>query len=451
MEDMDRLLAFLDQFAVAGALVANTWWLWVPPLLCYVGRQYWLLYLRLRYFKNLVWLLLEVRIPRTIEKSPEAMEQIFAGLQTMYWDFDPLEKYWQGLQHDYVVFELVSMGGETRFYIRTPVFFRNVVEAQIYAQYPEAEVAEVEDYMAQLPPDVPSEEWDLFGVEFKLSKEDAYPIRSYRDIVALAPNQEEFSKVDPFASMVEMFGRTRPGEHVAFHIMFRPAQEPSTDHWKKEGEKLVAKLIGKKVAPERGWLGGLLEPADPLRRGWIEPVRPLFGLGPAPALPPKKEESGFETSLMLHLSPGTRDIVAAIERNILKPGFECVIRFCYVARRDIFSLSQLSSFIGALKTYNTQTMNAFTLNTEAMPTKLPWWWPSPIKRWRKAYRKRLFYWYYQIRKPFRDTYALRSKPIVLNTEELATIFHFPTMSAKAPMMPRIEARRSEPPATLPVG
>ncbi len=448
---MSDLSQFFDQFAIAWALIANTWWLWAPPLLCYIGWQFWLFYLRVRYVSNLAWVLLEVRIPRTIQKTPEAMEQIFFGLQTMYWDFDPLEKYWEGLQHDYIIFEMVSMGGDTRFYIRAPVFFRNVVEAQIYAQYPEAEVSEVEDYMGKLPRDVPSDEWDLFGVEFKLAKEDAYPLRTYRDIVALAPNQEEFTKVDPFASIAEMFGKTRPGEHVGFHILFRPTQEPSTDHWKKEGEKLVAKLTGKKVAPEKGWLGGLLEPAEPVLRGWGEPLRPLFGLGPGEVRPPQREEAGIGTSLMLHLSPGTRDIVAAIERNILKPGFECVVRFCYVARRDVFSLSQLSSFIGALKTYNTQTMNAFVLNSKSMPTQLPWWWPSPIKRWRKAYRKRLYYWYYQIRKPFRDTFSLRSAVIVLNTEELATIFHFPTMSAKAPMIPRIEARRSEPPATLPVG
>ncbi len=155
--------------------------------------------------------------------------------------------------------------------------------------------------------------------------------------------------------------------------------------------------------------------------------------------------------MMIHLSPGMRDVVAAIEKNILKPGFEVVVRFCYVARRDRFSLSHLNSFIGALKTYNTQTLNAFKLNAKTMATRAPWWWPKSAKRRKKLYKQKLFYQYYRIRKPFTDIRSLQSKLITLNTEELATIYHYPTMTAKAPLLPRIEAKKSEPPSTLPTG
>jgi hypothetical protein len=39
---------------------------------------------------------------------------------------------------------------------------------------------------------------------------------------------------------------------------------------------------------------------------------------------------------------------------------------------------------------------------------------------------------------------------ILNTEELATIYHFPTKMVEAPMVHRIEAKKGEPPAGLPV-
>lgn len=450
---MPDLGEFLNQFALAGALIANTWWLWAPPALFFIAREMWRLYLKIRYFANLKWVLLEVKIPRDIAKTPEAMEQVFAGLQTMYFGLDFDEVWWLGLQHDYIVFEMASLGGETRFYVRTPVFFRNVAEAHIYAQYPEAEIAEAADYMDLLPAGVPSAEWDLFGIEFKLEREDAYPIRTYRDFQAMAPGAKEVEKVDPFSSIAELFGRIRPGEHLGYHLLFRPAQTPTPDAWRKKGEALVAKLIGRKEKPKKGKIAEALEPLAPLGRGWGEPLRPLFGLGPAaPAKPERqqREESG-ETSLMLYLSPGTREIVAAIERNIVKPGFEVVIRFCYAARRDAFSLSHLSAFIGALKQYNTQTLNAFKMNGAAMATSTPWWYPPAIRRRRKRYKQRLFWAYYRARKPFVDTVSLKSTAVVLNSEELATIYHYPGLTAKAPLLPRLESRRAEPPATLPVG
>ncbi len=442
-----------NQLAVVWALVANTWWLWLPVVLFFAGRELWRVYLRVRYFTFLKWVLLEVRIPREMVKTPEAMEQVFAGLQTLYFPFEFNEVWWQGLQHDYLIFEMVSLGGETRFFIRAPVAFRNAVEAQIYAQYPEAEVREVDDYMKLLPGAVPSADWELFGVEFKLAKEDAYPIRTYRDFMSLAPGQKEPEKVDPFSSIAELSGRIRPGEYLAYHILLRPAQTPTPDAWREAGEKLVSKLIGRKEEPKKGKIAKALEPLEPVTKGWGEPLRPLFGLEPAAA--PVKREARVEPSQMQYLSPGTKDIVAAVERNILKPGFEVVIRFTYIARRDLFTFAHLAAFIGALKQFSTLTLNAFSLNGKAMATAVPWWWPPFLKRRRKAVKQRLFYDYFRARKPFVDTWwwnGLRSKvPLVLNSEELATIFHFPGTTTRAPLMPRLEARRGEPPAILPVG
>ena len=39
---------------------------------------------------------------------------------------------------------------------------------------------------------------------------------------------------------------------------------------------------------------------------------------------------------------------------------------------------------------------------------------------------------------------------VLNTEELATIYHLPDMGVRAPLLPRVEAKRGEPPVGLPI-
>jgi len=61
----------------------------------------------------------------------------------------------------------------------------------------------------------------------------------------------------------------------------------------------------------------------------------------------------------------------------------------------------------------------------------------------REYRKKMFL--------FRN-YATRKKPLkefVLNIEELATIYHFPDVGVRAPLLPRVEAKKGEPPVGLP--
>ncbi|KKR22760.1 MAG: hypothetical protein UT53_C0034G0008 [Candidatus Yanofskybacteria bacterium GW2011_GWD2_39_48] len=45
--------------------------------------------------------------------------------------------------------------------------------------------------------------------------------------------------------------------------------------------------------------------------------------------------------------------------------------------------------------------------------------------------------------------AFTTKTYVLNTEELATIYHFPDIGIESPL-PRIEAKKGEPPINLPI-
>ena len=39
---------------------------------------------------------------------------------------------------------------------------------------------------------------------------------------------------------------------------------------------------------------------------------------------------------------------------------------------------------------------------------------------------------------------------ILNTEELATVYHFPVMTVKTPFVKRTESKKSEPPVSLPI-
>ena len=50
---------------------------------------------------------------------------------------------------------------------------------------------------------------------------------------------------------------------------------------------------------------------------------------------------------------------------------------------------------------------------------------------------------------YRNRSGRGAPPYVLNIEELATIYHFPMVSVKAPLVKKTEAKRAEPPPSLP--
>src|SRR5207302_5019228 len=122
--------------------------------------------------------LLSIELPRENEKSPLAAEQMYASLHGLL-RFTP-----ETLEH--ISLEMVSTGAGIRFYVFTPSGFRNFVEGQIYAQYPDAEIREVEDYTTKVP-----ETNAVAATDLIQTKDYIFPIKTFRD----------FEEVDPLASI----------------------------------------------------------------------------------------------------------------------------------------------------------------------------------------------------------------------------------------------------------
>jgi len=415
-------------FKLYGGYILDLWWLWLPVLLFIIFFEAWIYYIRRKYWQTINWILLEIKPPKDIERSPKNVESIFAGFWGIYGTVaTKLDKYIHGKIQDYFSLEIVGIGGEIHFFIRTPIQFRNLVEAKIYAQYPKAEIQEVEDYVQNLPSGIFGKDWDLWGTVLQLTKPDAYPIRTYTeftDIQSLQPF------IDPMANLMEVLSKLQRGEQAWIQILVRPAP----DDWKKEGEKLVAKLIGRAVAVKRGLL---MEEAH----GWVEAIRAVFReliTGKVEEISvEKKEEKGWPT-LMQFLSPGEREIVEAVEKNIAKKGFQVKIQWVYLGEKDVFSKANVGAIMGFFNQFSTLNLNGF----------------KPHKR----YITTAYYLFSEERKALKKRVMLRlccsrsfwEKGYVFNTEELATVWHFPTIAVEAPMVPRVEAVKGGPPPELPV-
>lgn len=408
----------MEVFRILGA----SWWIILPLVLLFIFLDFWLKAVRRAYILKITWKLLEVKIPREILKTPKAMEQVFAAVHSIRAKIRFFDKWWKGKVQNWMSFELTGQAGGVHFYVRTSEEFRNLIESAIYAQYPDAEIIEVEDYVDLVPSVLPNKIYDLFGANFILAKEDAYPIRTYEYF----EERVKEKRLDPMAAVTEALSKTKEDEMGWLQILVRPVG----DDWKKESEKLIGKLAGRKSAKERTILEDLEEF--------------IINLIKAPFTPPTWSGGEEESSKSKadSLTPGERDVVAAIENKISKLGFESIVRFVYIDKAASFSRDNVAAVTGALQQFNTQNLNAFKSHpTTATKTF------QPFKEHKLYYRKRRIFDDYRLRK-FPSPLKLKKIPI-LNTEELATIYHPPTTFVEAPTLRRLESRRGEPPAELP--
>ena len=143
---MEQLSFALDSLNQAYNILSLYWWAYAPVLLFFGLFEAYQVYTRTKYISSLKWALLELKIPKEIRKSPKATEQIFNALHGVFLPIKWRDKFFKGKVMDWFSFEIVSMEGNVKFFVWTRAFWKEVIEAQIYAQYPEVEITETDDY-----------------------------------------------------------------------------------------------------------------------------------------------------------------------------------------------------------------------------------------------------------------------------------------------------------------
>ena len=432
------------------------WWIWLPLLLLVLAGDLWVKYRRTRFINSLNWIILEIKPPKDIKKTPYSMEQIFAGLHGIHSGPNFKDWFMDGVFQRWFSFEMISQSGEVRFLIRTVDTFRDLVEAQVYSQYPEAEITQIDDYVNSVPETLPNDDYGMWGTELVLVKEDGYPIRTYPQFEKDAKSDDQ--RVDPISGLLEVMSKIKQGEQVWIQTLIRPVD----DTWKKEGEKLRDKLVGRKEEKKQGAISKEIDAWKDVTRAVTRSVATGEGM----EFSSSSEDSKDDPMFMWKTTKGEQDVVSAIEQNISKIGFETIIRIIYLGPQDTFNMANVNAIFGSIKQVNTQHLNAFKPNGKVTPS-LDYWYQAKKQRvtYRKKrvfadYKKRAFCQYSDVIKylnklsfeklPILNWLFIRSKPFVLNIEELATMYHFPSEPVKTPLLSKVESKKGEPPMGLPV-
>jgi hypothetical protein len=321
-----------------------------------------------------------------------------------------------------------------RFYLVIPAKYRNLAESAFFSQYPDAEIEAVEDYTRLAPPDLPNEKIDLFGTDFILAREDAYPLKTYPAFEPERTDRTLERVIDPLAPLFEVMSNLRESEAIWLQLLIRP----TGSEWVKKAEGVVNKLAGKKEEKKGGLLG---LPVEFIRNLLLAPIwHPQWGEAAAPAATSAER-----------LTPGKQDALRAVENKFNKLAFEATLRFIYFDDKDAFSPHNVSAVMGAMRQFSDPQLNSLRPNIDVLTSA------AVVGRFSKEkklwLRKKWLYYHYLQRslpQPVFFHRGLRLKTSILNTEELATLFHPPLAVVTAAKIPVLESRKGGPPTNLPI-
>jgi hypothetical protein len=326
--------------------------------------------------------------------------------------------------------EIISNEGAIHFYIRTNEKFKKLIESQVYAQYPQAEVIEVEDYAPKMHKFKKDGPINLWGCNFELVKDDPYPIKTYVDygLDKAVGSLEEEQRIDPITPMLEFIGSVGLGEHIWFQINLRAATDRFTI--KKDG-----KLEGGKKWTDK---------AQEIIKELNEKLK-------------EKDADGKSSSR--RATKGEQGVIEAIERNANKFGFDAGIRAIYITDSDKFDPNRIAGLTGMIRQYNANDFNSFK---PSGTTAFDYPWQDPlgtriIKKKKDIlddFKDRFFFYggfdFKKIKTYFTHPNKSGGKAYILSTEEVATMFHLPGRVSETPTFTRIEAKKAEPPIDLPI-
>ncbi len=261
--------------------------------------------------------LLLLEIPRTNDKKELAAEQMFAALHGI---LKPRRELLGGAQ-DHISFEIAAIGQRIKFYVWLPKNLQSFVEGQIYAQYPTAQISELEEDYAQRPMPQPV----IYTTELTLTDHETIPIKTF-------PSFE----VDPLAAITATFAKLeQPNEEMWIQMIVRPI----SDDWHKQSSRMVSRITsGRGSWGSAGIASG------------ISYVGQAFG---ALVRPPS------ETTTAYVPSEREKTRITAIEEKSRKLGYQVKIRIVYAGNDQATARMRMQAMVGTFKQFNTTNLNGF--------------------------------------------------------------------------------------------
>ncbi|MBD3244838.1 MAG: hypothetical protein GF335_02480 [Candidatus Moranbacteria bacterium] len=413
---------------------AGNWWFFLLPFFLYPPmKSMWIYDLYARHFVNEKYTILSIKVPKELETGPSLMENVIHGIWNIFGETKHfMHTYCQGVFDDYISLEIVGVGGKIYYGIWVRAEKAGMIKTHLYANYPDCEIEELDysnDYMHYIPDNIPNEEWDMWGAKFTLAKPDIYPLNTYPKF------EDEFSKgmSDPIASYLEMVGSTVPGEFCCFQLLIEPVR--AVDTWREEFDQEIEKILDR---------GNYKKPYsikdDLIDHFGTLPMDTINAVFKYPEYVPSEDEKEQmqKAALMFRLSPGEQETIKEIERSLEKKTFKSQYSFVYVAKKNVIDYGKyVGGLFGATNQLSSEELNGFEPYYPYMTSSKYF-----LEKNRLNFIKRRL-----IR--ITKNRQFQGADYYFNTEEIATLWHFPYIWVKTPETPWVEAKKATPPLNLP--
>lgn len=351
------------------------------------------------------WVMFKVSIPKEIRKQgPEqseakeqewkemlsVAEQLFSSFAGLY--VSGIIKY--GVEHfkrriigqDWVSCEIIAKDGKIFFYVGCTEKNKQYILKQIYSFYPYAFVEETKDYKIF---DADSK----YAFEtYKLEKNSAYPIRTYKHM-----------ETDPINAITNIMGKISPDDKISFQILLRP----NSGAWRDECGRICTDIKTGNTNHSGGSILGKF--INTILHGITSSIHT--------SNQPQASQSDYR-----QLTPVQEETMKLIREKGSKIGFDAQIRVMAVSKTTEQAKANIGNIYSALAPYSSAEGNAIVPLTVFHKSKF-------VSRF--------------ILREFSRAYS------VLNTEELASIFHFPNKFTETPNIHWKMAKTLAPPTNLP--
>ncbi|MBI4122437.1 MAG: type IV secretory system conjugative DNA transfer family protein [Parcubacteria group bacterium] len=295
-------------------------------------------------------------------------------------------------RRDHFAFEIVADEGVISFYVTVPDHLRQFVEQQIQAQYPESVIEERQDYNIFTPRSA------IRAAALTFRKSYLFPIRTYQEMEA-----------DPLSALTNALSKFRDEARGGAAIQF--VVRSAHPRWHAAGNNLAREVRQGKD------LSDAIKIATSSIAGGV--VRGLVSGRDGGGVDSPARQGQF-----VGLSQFEEEAVARIQAKSGKSGFEANIRIVVAAETESKAAAELSGIINSFSQYaGYEYGNAFQ---------------PVVSRNLRGFLNDFIY---------RNFSERRS--IILNTEEMASLFHFPLPGTETPNILWLVSKQSGVPVNLP--
>ncbi len=334
------------------------------------------------------------------EVSIDGIRQDIAVAETLFATIGGLRAQrgfmtWLRGRTDHISFEMVMNKGLISFYIVVPNKLQQFLTQQILAQYPNAQIDETEDY------NFFKKDSSIIGAYLVFKKHFSHTLKTYKELES-----------DPLSGLTNPLSKLAKEEGAAIQFVIRSSKKK----WRSQ-----TSMISKKM--QKGRYKGQKHAG--LMGGGAGSSSAGNALGQALGTGQKDQQQQMQsTPDSFRMNATEEEIVKRIEAKSSKAGLDVNIRIVVATDNDTTARQHLDSLLNAFSQFNNyQYGNSFS---------------ALAPRGQGHLIEDFIY------RAFHD-----NKTIILNTEEITSMWHLPLPSTETPNINWLSARKAPPPSNMP--